>query len=58
MSSEIDNVDNDKKGEENFFKVEGFLFNENPLIYVARISGNWLLEHVTPMWREPASDYR
>ena len=32
-------------------KCAGFLLQEKPPIYVASISGKWLLSHATPSWR-------
>lgn len=32
-------------------KCSGFLLQEKPPIYVASISGKWLLNHTTPSWR-------
>lgn len=32
-------------------KCPGFLLQKNPPIYVASISGKWLLNHTTPSWR-------
>lgn len=33
------------------FEVEGFQLQADPQVYVAKIPGKWLLEHVTPSWR-------
>lgn len=31
--------------------VDGFVLQEDPAVYVAKIPGHWLLEHTTPSWR-------
>lgn len=33
------------------FEAEGFVLQEAPPVYVAKIPGKWLLKHVTPSWR-------
>ena len=35
----------------NVLEVSGFLLQERPPIYTAAISGRWLLERCTPVWR-------
>lgn len=32
-------------------EVTGFLFNDNPEVFVAKIQGRWILEHSRPSWR-------
>ncbi len=32
-------------------EVNGFLLQEKPPVFMAKISGDWLLKHVTPSWR-------
>lgn len=33
------------------FEAEGFQLQSEPPVYVAKIPGSWLLQHVTPSWR-------
>lgn len=32
-------------------QVDGFLLQDSPKIYVARVPGRWLIKHATPSWR-------